>query len=226
MSMRRTWDAAARSGSLEAIGLPGPVDEQVERIFGLLGAEPRGDGLCLEVGCGNGRMTQELARCWPEVLAVDVSPAMLELARRRGLPNVRFELVSGRRLDGVPDGRAATTVCYGVLQHLPRRRLVAASFTELARTLAPDGEAIVHLPVLAAGLRPRLWRAVRSLATVVRGRVSRDFRHSAAYRGARLTERELAAALARASLRVEARAELETYFGHAANVLLRLSHAR
>lgn len=224
MDMRSTWDAAARSGDPAAIGKPVPVDEQLEQVFSLLGAEARGDGLCLEVGCGVGRMTVELARRWPEVLAVDVSPAMLEIAARLELPNVRLALVSGERLDGVPGGCAATIVCYGVFQHLPRRRFVATYLRELARTLAPAGEAIVHLPVLRDGARSRVWRATRAAAIAAGAPLRRGFSASAAYRGARIGERELERALAGAALRVEARAELESYFPHAANVLLRLVH--
>jgi ubiquinone/menaquinone biosynthesis C-methylase UbiE len=222
--MRRTWDAAARSGDPAAIGKPVPVDEQVEELFSLLGRPARGDGLCLEIGCGNGRMTAELARRWPEVLAVDVSPEMLAQAERLGLANVWFQLVSGTRLDGVSDAIAQTLVCYGVLQHLPRRRLISTYLAEFARTLAPAGEAVVHLPVLREGSRARLWRLLRTSSTAVRGRVSRNFTAHAAYRGARLTQPELDRALRKAGLRVEARAERPSYFGHAANVLLLLVH--
>jgi len=220
--MRRTWDAAAGSGEARVLGTGESAERQVERILSLLGPAP--DGMCLEVGCGDGRMTVELARRFAGVLAVDVSPLMLERAAQRGLENVRLQRVSGLALDGVPDRCAAVVVCYGVLQHLPRKALVARLLAEVARTLAPDGKAVVHLPVLAPTVRARSWRLARAAAVSVRARLSRGFDQSPAYQGVRLTEAELRRALRRAGLRDRGRLDLPSYFPHAANVLLRLEH--
>ncbi len=49
-------------------------------LFGRLGVDPRG-GVCVEVGCGPGD-TGALAERFDRVLALDVSPAMLEQAKR------------------------------------------------------------------------------------------------------------------------------------------------
>jgi len=88
----------------------------------------------LEFGCGAGRLALPLAERPGSVVAVDVSPAMLDLARahaaRRGLGHILFQrpeelFAAPRTFDLV--------VCYHVLQRLPRveglallRRLVAA----------------------------------------------------------------------------------------------------
>ncbi len=47
----------------------------------------------LELGCGTGYFTRELARCGADIVAVDVSPELLEIARA-GCPaeNVRYEI--------------------------------------------------------------------------------------------------------------------------------------
>ena len=47
----------------------------------------------LDVGCGSGNTTRSAARLGAEVLGVDLSSPMIELARSRsaGIPNVRFE---------------------------------------------------------------------------------------------------------------------------------------
>ncbi len=42
-----------------------------------------GRGTCLELGCGVGRITQHLAERFERVIGVDVSPANLEVGRRR-----------------------------------------------------------------------------------------------------------------------------------------------
>jgi SAM-dependent methyltransferase len=47
----------------------------------------------VELGCGSGILTEALVAAGHEVLGVDVSPAMLELASRR-VPHARFELGS------------------------------------------------------------------------------------------------------------------------------------
>ena len=80
--MRTTWDAAATSERRdEYVGDPATARTELEGLFGRLGDDPHG-GVCVEVGCGPGRMTGALAERFDRVLAVDVSPAMLDLARQ------------------------------------------------------------------------------------------------------------------------------------------------
>lgn len=221
--MRTTWDAAAASEHLDDyVGDPATARSELDGLFGRLGADPLG-GLCVEVGCGPGRMTPDLAERFDRVIAVDVSPAMLEEARKTvSAPNVEFRLVPGERLDSVADGTADVLVCYLVLQHLPRRAVVLAYLREFARVLAPQGRAFIQLPVVGPGTRPRLWRLVRGLAVPL-GRMSRDVAQQPSYRGYRLTEGELEAGLAAARLRVTARDESPASpYRYAREVFLRL----
>lgn len=208
--MRTTWDALASAGAEVYVGDPARGAEELAGLFGRLAAEPRG-GVCVEVGCGPGRMTPALAVRFERVIALDVSPAMLAQARAAvaaaGIDNVTFLAVSGERLDGVESGVADALVCYLVLQHLPGRKLVLAYLAEFARVLKPGGEAFVQLPVLVPGLQARLWRALRSLALPVLDQLACGPARRAAYRGFRLTGRELEDGLRRASLRVRARVE-------------------
>ena len=137
--MRRTWDALAAGETAVYVGDPATGASELAGLFGRLDGDPRG-GTCLEVGCGPGRMTGALAERFDQVVAVDVSPAMLERARAAvSAPNVSFVAVSGERLDGVEDGSADTLVCYLVLQHLPDREVVEGYLREFARVLAPGG---------------------------------------------------------------------------------------
>src|SRR3954447_14026025 len=99
--MRRTWDALAAGETAVYVGDPATGAAELAGLFGRLGADPRG-GTCVEVGFGPGRMTGALAERFGRVVAVDVSPAMLEQARAAvTAPNVEFRAVSGDRLDGV-----------------------------------------------------------------------------------------------------------------------------
>ena len=193
--MRAVWDALAAADTDLYVGRTERGAEELASLFGRLGADPRG-GLCVEVGCGPGRMTGALAARFDRVVAVDVSPAMLARARAAvTAPNVDYRKVSGERLDGVESACADAAVCYLVFQHLPSRRLVAAYVHELARVLRPGGEAFVQLPVLDGGLVPRLWRALRTPAA----RLSRP-----ELRGVRLTAAEFDRAVSDAELTIVA----------------------
>jgi SAM-dependent methyltransferase len=199
--MRATWDALA--GDPDAyVGDPLRGEEELRSLFGRLGGDPR-SGTCVEVGCGPGRMTGALARRFDRVIAVDVSPEMLARARRNVRDeHVEFRVVPGERLDGIEDDVADVLVCYLVLQHLPSRRVVLSYLAEFARVLGPPGEAFVQLPVLDEGWKPRAWRAIRTALvplTSFRGPTS-----GAAFRGIRLTRRELERGLEDAGLRVTA----------------------
>lgn len=46
---------------------------------------------CLDLGCGNGTLTAELAACGLDASGVDASPEMVALARERH-PELRFEV--------------------------------------------------------------------------------------------------------------------------------------
>jgi len=191
--MRAVWDALAAAETEVYVGDPERGGEELASLFGRLGADPRG-GVCVEVGCGPGRMTDALAARFDRVVAVDVSPEMIARARKEvTAPNVEFREVSGERLDGIGDATADAAVCYLVLQHLPSRRLVRSYVRELGRVLRPGGEAFVQLPILNAGLRPRLWRTLRTPAA----RLDRP-----ELRGVRLTRAELDRAVEGAALTV------------------------
>jgi SAM-dependent methyltransferase len=199
--MRTSWDRLAGHAELY-VGDRARGEQELAALFGRLGADPRG-GTCVEVGCGSGRMTPGLARRFDRVLALDVSPAMVEQARAAvaEMDNVEFRVVSGERLDGVPDAIADVTLCYLVLQHLPRRSLVATYLREIARVLAPDGEALVQIPVLDSSPKARAWRAARGLVVPLLWRLRHRPADDPALRGSRLTRAELDRALADAGLR-------------------------
>jgi SAM-dependent methyltransferase len=220
---RATWDALASAETELYVGDPSRARDELESLFGRLGADPKG-GTCVEVGCGPGRMTAALADRFDRVVAVDVSPAMVARAQAAvPEPNVVFRVVSGDRLDGVADGTADALVCYLVLQHLPSRTAVAAYLREFARVLAPGGQAFVQVPVLEGGLRPRLWRMLRSVAVPIVARFSSDPARAPGFRGFRLTAGELARALTAAGLRVRARDEgPDAPYRHSRDLFLRL----
>src|SRR6266540_1497695 len=188
-SMRATWDAAASADRVDDyVGDPATARAELDGLLGRLGDDGRA-GVCVEVGCGPGRMTGLLADRFDRVVAVDVSSEMLELARSRvPSPRVDFRRVGGEQLDSVEDAIADVLVCYLVLQHLPERRLVVSYVREFGRVLSPAGRAFVQIPVMQNGVRSTAWRALRRFALPVATRLRGGVAAQAAYRGVRLKE--------------------------------------
>jgi malonyl-CoA O-methyltransferase len=91
----------------------------------------------LELGCGTGLDTQWLAERAAEVIALDFSPGMLAVARRRlDAHNVRFTAHDISKRLPVDDGRIDLVVASLVLEHL---RDLRPLFAEVRRVLRPGG---------------------------------------------------------------------------------------
>jgi ubiquinone/menaquinone biosynthesis C-methylase UbiE len=87
----------------------------------------------LDLGTGTGDAAAAIARRWPnaDVLAVDVSPAMVAEARRKA-PEVRFEVGDARRLD-VPAGAFDLVAMNNMIPF----------FGELGRIVRPGGHLVI-----------------------------------------------------------------------------------
>lgn len=97
-----------------------------------------GTGPVAEVGSGPGHLTAHLAQRGVEATGVDLSPAMVDEARRR-FPGLSFEVGDLRQLDRPATGPGwAAVVGWYSLIHLVPFELPAALAT-LVRALAPDG---------------------------------------------------------------------------------------
>jgi ubiquinone/menaquinone biosynthesis C-methylase UbiE len=74
----------------------------------------------LEIGCGVGRLGKVFAPVCRSWTGCDVSPHMLEHARRRlaAFPNVRFVELSGYDVRAVPDATVDAVYCTVVFMHL------------------------------------------------------------------------------------------------------------
>ena len=89
----------------------------------------------LELGCGTGYFTRELARSGAQIVAIDVSPELLEIARVNcSVPNVRYEIQNAYDLS-YPDAVFDTVVGSSVLHHLE----IEAALREIYRVLKPGG---------------------------------------------------------------------------------------
>lgn len=104
-----------------------------------------------DLGCGPGHVTAHLDSLGVSVFGVDLSPKMVEVARRT-YPNLRFEVGSMTALD-VPDGELGGIVAWWSIFHLPPAVLPAV-FAEFHRTLASGGKLLVGFHVGDEHLRP------------------------------------------------------------------------
>ena len=110
----------------------------------------------LDVGCGPGRFTLELARLGAQVVAADISPGQLELHRHytAGIDDaVENRVVADVLALPFEDDAFDVTVCYGgavsyVLDRAPE------AIAELARVTRPGGHVLVSVMSLVGSL---LW---------------------------------------------------------------------
>ncbi|MGB7818988.1 MAG: class I SAM-dependent methyltransferase, partial [Ornithinibacter sp.] len=104
-------------------------------------ARPR-YGSVVEIGCADGLLTTALAARAGGVVAIDVSPAALDLARARSLANVRWVL--GRAPAAVPPGPTDLVMLSEVGYFLTPLELLE-TLRRVRRSLAEGGEvALVH----------------------------------------------------------------------------------
>ena len=95
----------------------------------------------VDLGCGTGRNSAEMAEAGAEVTAVDFSEGMLSEARQRpGAGRIRFvvrDLESPLPFD---DAQFDRVLCSLALEHVIR---LNTAFSEMARICRPDGRVIV-----------------------------------------------------------------------------------
>jgi SAM-dependent methyltransferase len=113
-------------------------------------------GAALDAACGTGRHAVHLAGLGHQVVGVDASPDMLELAAAK-LPESEFHhgLLTAIPL---PDTSVDVITCGLALCHVPD---LVPVFAEFARVLRPGGHLVVSDPhLLLSYLRPTLARAI------------------------------------------------------------------
>jgi len=89
----------------------------------------------LELGCGTGSFTRELARSGADVVAIDVSPDLLEIAKANcSAPNVQYQIQNAYVLS-YSEGMFDSVVGSSVLHHLE----VEKALRDVYRALKPGG---------------------------------------------------------------------------------------
>lgn len=109
-------------------------DDLVARVRRLL-APLRGDERALDVGCGAGALAYALAPLVGEVVGIDASEELVNVAREHAPPGCTFVVGDAEALP-FPYGDFDLVGCLRVLHHVRRPELVVA---EVARVTRPGG---------------------------------------------------------------------------------------
>jgi len=179
------WDDRAREAALyfvdNRVRYRDPDEERfwaegVHALTGLLtplGVEIGPDERIVDIGCGVGRLTRNIAVRARDVRAIDVSPEMIRRARELNahLDNVEWIEGDGTSLAGIDDASADGVVSFVVFQHIPDPQITYGYLHEIGRVLRPGGWAAFHVsndprihrqrPPVADRLRALVGRAPR-----------------------------------------------------------------
>jgi SAM-dependent methyltransferase len=123
---------------------------RIQSILMKHGFDSAASKICVEYGCGVGRVTSPLARMFKEVYAYDVSSTHLEIARARAeSPNIEFVLCTHNIFR---TGLQKCDFFYSniVLQHNPPP-LIQKLISIALEALRPGGIAIFQVPTYASG---------------------------------------------------------------------------
>ena len=151
---RRRWDSlAAAHGSTEplqavigssALG-NAYLDRTTKRLLGKV-LRLRKSDVVLDYGCGVGRLSLWLAPHVREVVAMDISPKMVEVATKQsvaaGVGNASFSVAPEGELP-LETASVDVLVCGGVLKYVMDEDDLARLVAEFGRVLKPGGRAAV-----------------------------------------------------------------------------------
>ena len=146
MSEAEAWNKGSHEW-VERIrsGMGGRVHAHDASLYALL---PPPRGLTIDAGCGEGRVSRELASRGYDVVGFDASETLVGKAREEH-PEGRYEVAS---IDALPveDGAAELVVCVNVIPHVHDLNSAAQ---ELTRVLARGGSLLIGTihPVAQAG---------------------------------------------------------------------------
>jgi 2-polyprenyl-3-methyl-5-hydroxy-6-metoxy-1,4-benzoquinol methylase len=166
--VRRDFDRIARA--IEAAGLPDAL-RRFERA--LLARLPARCGRVLEVGCGHGALTRRVAARADSVLALDLSPEMVRVARARSAawPNMEYRVADFAAAE-LAAGGFDVVLSAATVHHLP----LAPTVRRLADAVRPGGRLVIQDLVARPGIRfvpvNALAFALRLLAGRGRGQLA------------------------------------------------------
>jgi ubiquinone/menaquinone biosynthesis C-methylase UbiE len=144
----QSFDAFAETYDRMASLSRGSLRSYIETLL------PEG-GRAVDLGCGTGHHTAILATRFDEVLAVDISAPMLDIARaRRARPNIRYELRDLSDVNPERDGFFDLVFSASTLHHVPD---LDDALRRIRGLLTPGGGVVLLDNVFAKPAMPRWW---------------------------------------------------------------------
>lgn len=145
----QSFDAFAETYDRLASLSAGFVRSYIESVL------PEHGRRAVDLGCGTGHHAAILATRFDEVLAVDISSPMLEIARvRRDHPNINYELRDLRDVSPEKDGCFDLVFTAFTLHHVPELDDALQGIRDL---LAPGGRVVILDNVASQPAVPRWW---------------------------------------------------------------------
>jgi SAM-dependent methyltransferase len=139
MDIRASYDSAAEAYAEHLADelTHKPLDRHLLNRFA---EEVRGRGRVADLGCGPGHVARYLHEQGADVLGIDLSERMIEVARRRN-PGIDFRAGDMTRLD-LPDAALAGVVAFYSIVHFEPSEL-SPVLLEIRRILATGGSALL-----------------------------------------------------------------------------------
>jgi ubiquinone/menaquinone biosynthesis C-methylase UbiE len=135
---RWNWESFLKTGDIEIAN----IWESLKKLD-----RPKNNYKCLDFGCGAGRLTHALANYFDEVVGVDVSDNMLDLAKKNNRNNkCKYIANYSDDLKIFADDHFDMIYSNVVLQHLPKRTMIENYIKEFLRILKKDGILVFQLP--------------------------------------------------------------------------------
>jgi SAM-dependent methyltransferase len=130
----------------DALGFSEPGLLCLQTVLANLPAPPRGK-IALDVGCGTGKVAIALAKAGWKVTGLDLSPAMVSMARLNALEaQAEVDFVRGDLLALGGDSTYDLLTAFSVLSYLRHQKEWQQGFQQLAQRLKSDGILAFALP--------------------------------------------------------------------------------
>lgn len=96
----------------------------------------------LDVGCGQGFFSRELAKSGAKVLGVDIGNELIQIAKEKSGPNEKYLVLSAENLANINSGRFDAAICVLALQNIKN---LQGAVLEISRVLKKGGRCLLVL---------------------------------------------------------------------------------
>ena len=121
------------------------IERKVQMALAL--SQPQSSWRAHEIGCSFGHMTSLLSRQFDHLIASDLSPRSVEIAKKRlrhyGIGNVDVVTADAEVLEGFEDASLDVTYSFSTLRFCPNP---GRALARIFQTLAPGGRLVVDFP--------------------------------------------------------------------------------